>query len=119
MINEQRIGALLESAYGQKPNEQQVAGYLAPLRVPGTAQSLGRMVATAREEDLAGFPDLPLPILAIWGEQDSWVPLSALKALQALRPDMTAQVVKGAGHCPMETHPQEVAEVMTAWFEAH
>ena len=119
VINEQRIGALLESAYGQKPNEQQVAGYLTPLRVPGTAQSLGRMVATAKEEDLAGFPDLPLPILAIWGEQDSWVPLSALKALQALRPDMTAQVIRGAGHCPMETHPKEVAEVVTAWLKAH
>jgi pimeloyl-ACP methyl ester carboxylesterase len=119
VLNEQRIGALLESAYGQKPNEQQVAGYLAPLRVPGTAQSLGRMVRTAREEDLAGFPDLPLPLLAIWGEEDRWVPQSALKALQALRPDMTALVVKGAGHCPMETHPQEVAEALLAWMKGN
>lgn len=119
VINEQRIAALLESAYGQKPNEQQVAGYLAPLRVPGTAQSLGRMVRTAREEDLAGFPDLPLPLLAIWGEEDRWVPLSALKALQALRPDMASLVVKGAGHCPMETHPKEVAEALLAWMKGN
>lgn len=116
LFNPQRIAGFLENAYGRAPTQEEVQGYLAPLLLPGTARSLGQFVRSAREEEVEGLRDLPLPVLAIWGSEDRWVPLSALQALQALRPDLEARIIKGAGHCPMETHTGEVAQVLLDWL---
>lgn len=119
LFTEQRIASFLASAYNREPTREEVAGYLAPLRLPGTARALGQFVRTAREEDAAGLKDLPLPVLAIWGEEDRWVPLAALENLKSLRPDLETLVVQGAGHCPMETHTGEVAAALLEWLGAH
>ncbi len=59
---------------------------------------------------------MPAPILAIWGENDTWVPLSELDPLLAVRDDVKVEIIEGAGHCPMETHTDATLDVMTAWL---
>lgn len=119
LFSQRSITRFLTTAYGQAPSEEQVAGYLTPLRLPGTAAALGQMLDTMENVDTAKLAVLNTPVLAIWGKADSMVPVSELEILQAIRPDLHSLVIEGAAHCPMETHPQAVAEAMLAWMNAH
>lgn len=116
LISESRISSLLESAYGREPSPEEVEGYLSPLRLPGTARSLFNFVMTSKNEDPAGLKGLPVPVIAIWGSRDTWVPPEDLDRLSAIRPDITARVIGGAAHCPMETHPDEFTAIVLEWL---
>lgn len=118
ILTERNIQRFLASSYGREPTPDEVTGYLAPLRLPGTARSLARMVDTMRSDDPAALP-ADTPILVIWGKRDSMVPVSGLEALRALQPGLTALMIEDAAHCPMETHTQQVAEAMLDWLASH
>ncbi|MHC1786401.1 MAG: alpha/beta fold hydrolase [Christensenellales bacterium] len=116
LLTETRIKPLLTSAYGREPSAAQVSAYLAPLRLPGTARSLLNFVRTSRNENPGKLEGLPVPILAIWGSQDTWVPRSDLDKLTAIRPDTTVRLIEGAAHCPMETHPEVFVDMVLQWL---
>ena len=116
LISETRISSLLESAYGRAPSPEEVEGYLSPLRLPGTARSLLNFLRTSKNEDPAALKGLPVPVIAIWGSRDTWVPPEDLDRLSAIRPDITARVIRGAAHCPMETHPDEFTAIVLEWL---
>ena len=116
LITENRIKSLLSSAYGTEPTNDQVRNYLLPLRLPGTARSLINMVGTAKNEDPEKLKDLAVPLFAVWGSQDTWVPREELDRLMAIRPDTVFQIVEGAAHCPMETHPDIFVDIMVRWL---
>lgn len=118
-IREKRIQSLLGSAYGKTPSSEQVEGYLRPLLLPGTASALMDVVVTAKNEDPQKLRDLSLPIFALWGSRDSWVPLEELHQLQEIRPDPRVSIIEDAAHCPMETHPQDFVETLLQWLSEH
>lgn len=115
-LKEEKIGELLEKAYGRPPRAEEVAGYLAPLQKPGTALAImngyaARWPQTPRGEDLDRVPSLIL-----WGENDAWVKPEVADRLQAALPRARRVTVANAGHCPMETHPGETARAVLAHF---
>ena len=116
MFTENRIKSLLSSAYGTEPTIDQIKNYLLPLRLPGTARSLLSMIRTAKNEDPEKLKSLVVPLFAVWGSQDTWVPLEELDRLKAIRPDIIVQIIDGAAHCPMETHPDIFVEIMLRWL---
>ncbi|HSK68320.1 MAG TPA: alpha/beta hydrolase, partial [Candidatus Limnocylindria bacterium] len=116
LINERNIARMLASAYGREPTAEQVQGYLAPLRLPGTARALRNFVLTSRNEDPSRLAGLGVPILAVWGSEDAWVPITELDRLRELVPEASAYIVQGAGHCPMETHPEEFVAAVWDWM---
>lgn len=59
------------------------------------------------------------PTLILHGESDKIVPLAASKWLATQLVDCHLHVVKGAGHVPTVTHPQEVAQQINRFFEHH
>ena len=112
-ITRSRIEELLTSAYGIPPDKKQIDGYLEPLLVPGTAR--GILHAQRFREEIAE-PDittLSVPALAIWGENDTWVPLQSRKHILEKAPEITLSVINNAGHNPMETH---IGEFMSLWL---
>ena len=116
LITEKRIKSLLASAYGTEPTQEQIEGYLAPLRLPGTARSLVNMVHTAKNEDPERLQNLAVPLFAVWGSRDTWVPREELDRLMAIRPDTTIRLIEGAAHCPMETHPEIFVDAVLRWL---
>ncbi len=108
----------LRSAYGQEPTPEQVAGYLAPLRIPGTARAILGMPATAGNQNPQQLATIRTPIHALWGRRDTWVALAELDDLRAIRPDTTFTVLEDAGHCPMETHTLLCAQVYLSWLQS-
>jgi pimeloyl-ACP methyl ester carboxylesterase len=70
-----------------------------------------RPAARIRPEDLR---QLSIPTLMIWGEHDPVVPIEAARAGAQLIPDARLEVLP-AGHVPQLGHPQQVAELLTAF----
>lgn len=106
ITDEDRFADYLASAYGREPSESEVDGYLAPLKIDGTADSIIELVKTAKNEPIGNLKNSGVPIVAIWGEDDTWIPLAQAKAIIDMLPETELVIIKGAAHCPMETHDQ-------------
>jgi pimeloyl-[acyl-carrier protein] methyl ester esterase len=83
------------------------------LRSPPHPQALAEGLEILRDTDLrASFGALPMPVSAVLGQSDRLVPAAAASDLQRLRPGMAVRVIPGAGHAPLLTHPEAVAQAI-------
>jgi pimeloyl-ACP methyl ester carboxylesterase len=71
------------------------------------------------------YPDLDARIgeihvstLILWGEQDSWIPLSFARRFQAAIADARLITYPDAAHVPMEELPQQTARDVEAFLSA-
>ena len=119
LIKPDRIESFLTSAYGQTPTEEQVLGYLTPLTLNGTVRSALSLLKTAKNISEENLSDLELPILALWGEDDAWVPVETTIKIKDLMPQTQITVIEGAGHVPMETHPREFNQILLQWLTSN
>jgi 2-hydroxy-6-oxonona-2,4-dienedioate hydrolase len=99
-----KIKELLQSAYGQAPDTLAVQGYLKPLLLPATASAIMDIGDQAGPDAPLLLKELPVPVYFIWGANDNWLPLNKFKSAIDALPAAKLLQVKGAGHCPMETH---------------
>jgi haloalkane dehalogenase len=69
-------------------------------------------------EKLARYrlPDLAVPVLLVWGENDEFAPLAAAHRFERELPDTELVVVEGAGHFVWEEAPERCAEAVTAFL---
>lgn len=111
------IRKLLHSAYASKPDAEAVEGYLRPLKIPGTARAIVYKFRTAPALDSVRISQ-DLDTRIIWGTEDSWIPLSVGKKFHAEYPFTRLDTIKDAGHCPMETHPDEIMELIMGEISA-
>ena len=105
-ITRTRIKELLTSAYGIPPDNEQIEGYLEPLLVPGTARGILHAQRFRKEISEPDIKTLSVPALAIWGANDTWVPLQSRQHILEKAPEITLKVIEDAGHNPMESHPE-------------
>ena len=112
VVREERIRSSLTSAYGRTPSEEEVRAHLAPLEQAGTAGALVDLLRTAGNEPLETLKNSAVPVWAIWGERDAWVPLDQAVRLQEEIERTELSVVEGAYHCPMETHPEAFNRIL-------
>jgi len=70
-----------------------------------------RRATRIRPDDLR---QLSVPTLMIWGDSDPVVPIEAARAAAQLIPDARLEVLP-AGHVPWLGHPEQVAELLTAF----
>ncbi|MDD3924776.1 MAG: alpha/beta hydrolase [Erysipelotrichaceae bacterium] len=116
LIKPDRIESFLTSAYGQAPTDDQVLGYYTPLALNGTARSALALLKTANNIPEEQLTKLNLPVLAIWGENDSWVPIETTNKIKDLIPQTQIEVIEGAGHVPMETHEEAFNQILLQWL---
>lgn len=117
-LREDRLGELLAKAYGRPPHPEEVAGYLAPLRTPGTALAIVNGYAAAWPPVPEGRELDRVPSLVLWGERDAWVTPEAIRRLLAALPSARPVSLADAGHCPMETHAAPTRDAVLAHFAA-
>jgi len=66
-----------------------------------------------RDTDLRHeLPMLAKPVCIIGGERDTLVPVEVLNEMAQLLPDASTHSIKGAGHAPFLSHPQDVLMMM-------
>ena len=91
---------------------ERVAAYVEPLRRPGAAAALNRLLVAPDE---LGFPEVirrvQAPTLIIWGRYDEWIP--SRDAARFAADILGARVVfVEAGHMPQEERPTETAALI-------
>jgi pimeloyl-ACP methyl ester carboxylesterase len=111
LFNEEKFSELLESAYGEKPDSADVAAYLKPFAVKNTASCILESGVSKNTSQL-NFSDVKAPTLIIWGEKDTWIPLTVGEEFSERNAIIKLYKVEGAGHCPMETHPAEFNNII-------
>jgi pimeloyl-ACP methyl ester carboxylesterase len=117
LLTPQRVKGFLTSAYGEEPPEAAVAGYLEPLALPGTVDTLIDMTRAARSLAPVDLKVITSPALLLWGDEDAWVPLAAGEELARTLPAAELVILRGTGHCPMETRPQEFNRVLLNFLQ--
>ncbi len=117
-LREEKIGELLAKAYGRPATDEEIAGYLTPLRQPGTALAIMNGYAAQWPATPTGASLDGVPTLILWGENDAWVKPEVADRLQAALPSARRVTIAGAGHCPMETHVAQTRDAVLAHFAA-
>jgi pimeloyl-ACP methyl ester carboxylesterase len=89
------------------------------LNTPGARSAALKQVREIRSnpvpwEDMKG---VRAPTLLIWGRQDTVVPLKYGERLNTYLPDSRMVVLEDAGHLPQWEKPEEVAKLVSAFFE--
>lgn len=69
-------------------------------------------LALIRSDFSGRLERLEVPVMIIWGEADSVAPLRTAHLLDARLPNSRLEVIEGAGHVPMRTHPAAFLEIL-------
>ena len=112
VVTEKNIVNFLTSAYGTPPTSEQVQGYIAPLSLPGTARSAMGILKTSGSLPISSLKEIDVPFLGIWGQQDTWVPVTQAEELKMYLKNFKYVTIPGAYHCPMETHIEEFNKIL-------
>lgn len=80
--------------------------------VPAVLGSLRGALAERLEADHREISRADVPVLAIWGKEDSLIPLRAMGTLAQWNRAARQEVIEGAGHGLPYTHGHEVAAVI-------
>ncbi|MBI39840.1 MAG: hypothetical protein CMF59_09585 [Leptospiraceae bacterium] len=111
-FNEESFKELLTSAYARPPAKEEVDGYLQPFLIPDTAPSILASIENSQDPRTLQMAQSNLPALLIWGDGDEWVVPEVGRALHQDIKLSLLYMIEGAGHCPMETHPEQVHRIM-------
>jgi pimeloyl-ACP methyl ester carboxylesterase len=111
------VRELLEDAYGQPPTQEEVNGYLAPLLRKDMDKALVRYARTVGTE-IPPLNEITAPVLAVWGDRDTWRSIDEGREQLAELQDATMEIIEGAGHVPMDTHPARFVEIVDRWITA-
>ncbi len=117
LLTENRVEQLLSSAYGRQPIAEEIHGYYLPLTIENTDAVLMDLINTAPMPLLDRVGALTIPVLCIWGEDDTWVPLTQGRELARLITGAELIVLPNEGHCPMETAPGLFNEKLFRFLE--
>lgn len=82
-------------------------GYLTPLRLPGTAAVMRRMIEDVQRDQAVDLGRIAAPTLVIQGEQDRLVPMRTAQQLAGAIPGSRLAIVPNAGHLVPEEQPEE------------
>lgn len=103
LIKPSAIESFLSSAYGRSPTQAEVDGYLLPLTIQSTPVALSKFVSTSTSKTIDDIVNQNIFLGVLWGEEDAWIPVSAVDTIQQAFPQAVVVVFEGEGHCPNET----------------
>lgn len=64
------------------------------------------------------YPKLEIPVLVVWGERDTWIPLDRGRRLSELIPGAELRIVQDAGHLIQLDQPEALTAILTRWLSA-
>jgi len=82
-------------------------GYL-----PALLSSRRHMLAERQQEDHRKIGHDDLPVIAIWGRDDDIIPVRGVGTLAQWNRNVAQEVVEGAGHGVVHTHPDAVTDLL-------
>jgi len=108
----------LKGTYGFLPDTLTVNGYLDPLRIEGSAETVVNLLANSNEiQPLDAVNLKELPVMIIWGKKDRTIRLSTGKKLKRAVPSAELKVIPSAHHMAMETHPEDFNAMLLEFLD--
>ena len=65
------------------------------------------------------YPELDVPVLVVWGREDTWIPVDRAHRLSELIPGAQLRLIDGAGHLVQLDQPTALATTLTRWLGEH
>jgi len=62
------------------------------------------------------YPRLDLPVLVVWGKNDTWIPVDRAHLLTELIPGAQLELIDGAGHLVQLDQPVQLATTLHGWL---
>ena len=64
------------------------------------------------------YPTIDVPVLVVWGENDTWIPVDRAHRLASLIPGAELELVAEAGHLIQLDQPERLTAVLLRWLTA-
>lgn len=105
------------SQAGLAPDEMELL--VAPWRGEGQA-AFYRQIAQAdqryTDEVEPLYPEIRIPTLVVWGQQDTWIPVDRAHRLGTAIPGARTHLIEGAGHLIQLDQPVALATCLSRWL---
>jgi pimeloyl-ACP methyl ester carboxylesterase len=96
---------------------------VAPWLGPAGQQAFYRQIAQAdqtyTDEIQSRYPELDLPVLIVWGQDDTWIRVDRAHRLAELIPDSRLELIDAAGHLVQIDQPVSLATTLHDWLTTH
>jgi pimeloyl-ACP methyl ester carboxylesterase len=104
-------------------DDQLVSSFTRPTLDRGAARTLCYLVSSRTEADFspaiqAVLPQVQVPILLLWGQQDRIVPFGWAARISSLSPRLRLITIDRAGHCLYDEAAEQVNAVIRHWLES-
>jgi pimeloyl-ACP methyl ester carboxylesterase len=100
--------------------EEIASGYAAPVSIPGTADHVLGIASTWHSDMHELEEALPriahIPVLLVWGDRDSAVPMQTAEALRHQWLHAELAVLRGVGHLPYEEAPEDFNRLVNSFL---
>lgn len=117
-----RRWAAIAYANPESVSDELVDILLGPAQDRGSAQAFyGTIKAITNAESGLGvkalLPEVKVPMLLIWGQQDRMVPPALARQFVKYNPNLQLLSIENAGHCPHDECPEQVNPEILNWME--
>lgn len=120
-----KVHKMMKTLYydDSKISPADVAAYAAPLALPGAKyalqQTMRQIIPDHIDEIISKYPQIQVPTLIIWGQEDKIIPLeNGVRLHQAIR-NSRLVVVDYCGHDPPDEQPEKVIQIMQKFLGDH
>jgi pimeloyl-ACP methyl ester carboxylesterase len=90
--------------------------WLGPVGQPALYRQMAQVRPVHTDEVEPLYPNLDLPVLVVWGEQDAWIPVDRAHRLAALIPGARLRLVPEAGHLIQLDAPEVLTATLQRWL---
>ncbi len=119
-VHEGALRAYIAGASHTGLTPAQADRIVAPWLGPDGQKAFYRQIAQADQaytnEIESRYPELDLPVLIIWGQEDAWIPVDRAHRLAAVIPGSRLEVIGAAGHLVQLDQPVALAITLDDWL---
>lgn len=119
-VHEGAIRAYVAGASHAGLTPAQADMLVAPWLGPEGQQAFYRQIAQAdqtyTDEIESRYHELDLPVLVVWGEKDTWIPIDRAHRLTDLIPNARLELIDAAGHLVQIDQPVALATMLHDWL---
>lgn len=119
-VHEGAVRAYVAGASRRGLTEDQADKLIAPWLGPEGQAAFYRQIAQAdqayTDEIESRYSELDLPVLIVWGQEDTWIPTDRAHRLAALIPGSRLELIDAAGHLVQIDQPVSLATTLHDWL---
>jgi pimeloyl-ACP methyl ester carboxylesterase len=119
-VHEGALRAYIRTASHRGPRPDELDALVAPWLDADGQPAFYRQIAQADQAYTDAieprYGEIDLPVLVVWGTEDTWIPVDRAHRLAAAIPGAELRLVDGAGHLIQLDQPVALATALTGWL---